>query len=166
MALPAHGILSNVHTTGDHLWLHTTPLYGKVGGATRARGIWCMTPSCLLIARGVITQPRRTIPWTRVITQQFINILQQHPCLWQMKNNNYNKTARKSSLGAIVHKRASWRATLAMAAFMRTPPSAIQRRRRLMSVGCSPIVLRLLPSVEAHPPYPLVSPPDSALHNP
>ena len=41
--------------------------------------------------------------WTRAITLQFIDLLKQHPCLWQVKNDNYkNKIVRNSSLAAII----------------------------------------------------------------
>ena len=40
--------------------------------------------------------------WTQVTTLQFIELLRQHPCLWQVKNSNYkNKTARNLSIIAI-----------------------------------------------------------------
>ncbi|XP_063876929.1 uncharacterized protein LOC135109480 [Scylla paramamosain] len=42
------------------------------------------------------------IEWTRANTQLFIELLKEHPCLWQLKNKNYkNKTVRSRSLDAM-----------------------------------------------------------------
>ena len=41
--------------------------------------------------------------WTRALTQHFTDLLQQHPCLWQTKNNDYkNKIVRTASLNVIL----------------------------------------------------------------
>ena len=48
------------------------------------------------------TKTEQNIEWTRSNTQQFIEVLKKHPCVWQKRNKNYrNKAMRRISLNAV-----------------------------------------------------------------
>ena len=85
-------------------------IYGAISGSFRAslEGIHCgdfiqVTPrrGHQLIAIKP-TMAKQNFEWTRGNTQQFIELLSEHPCLWQVQSNNYkNKPVKSVSIKTI-----------------------------------------------------------------
>lgn len=75
----------------------TWPYYGEVGRAllsdkrTLVRNIWWMT---IYVLPSVLES---NFQWTSTITLQLIDLLWQHPCSWQAKNNNQRRLRRADS---------------------------------------------------------------------
>lgn len=57
----------------------------------------------VFVSRAISLAMSGNIEWTKAATLQLIDLIKQHPSLWQVHNKNYkNKTVRSASLNAVV----------------------------------------------------------------